>query len=201
MTELFGPEIQQEVLSWAYEEAEPSSWSAGRWLVPGLIERDPYDAAYDQLTHDEFLTFRLSVLSAAFDRKAARVLSERFGVTLAERRVLGAVVSHDRVRFSELVKYLTIDGAQISRAASALIERGLIRRSPDPLDGRSWILSPTARGRLLDQKIVNGGRENQRAILSNLTSEERITFYQATAKLLDWLDRGAPTLSNAPDSY
>ncbi len=163
-----------------------------RWAVPDMIGRDPTDRAYDRLAHDEFLTFRLSVLSAAFDRKAARVLSENFDVTLAERRVLGAIVFHGNIRFGELVKHLTIDGAQISRATASLIERGLVKRSRDKADGRSAILSPTTRGRNLDERIIDGGRGNQRQILANLTSDEREIFYRSIGKLMNWLESGAP---------
>lgn len=163
-----------------------------RWTVPDMIRRDPTDPTYDRLAHDEFLTFRLSVLSAAFDRKAARVLSENFDVTLAERRVLGAIVYNGTIRFGELVKHLTIDGAQISRATASLIQRGLVKRSRDKTDGRSAILSPTARGRHLDERIINGGRENQKQILANLTSDEREMFYSSIGKLMNWLESGAP---------
>lgn len=163
-----------------------------RWAVPDMIRLDPSDPAYDRLAHDEFLTFRLSVLSAAFDRKAARVLSENFDVTLAERRVLGAIVFHGTIRFGELVKRLTIDGAQISRATASLMERGLVKRSRDKTDGRSAILSPTARGRHLDERIIDGGRGNQKQILANLTSDEREIFYRSIGKLMSWLEGGAP---------
>lgn len=157
-----------------------------------MVRLDPTDPAYAAMTHEEFLTFRLSVLSAAFDRKAARVLSEKFGLTLAERRVLGAIVYYRSMRFSDLVKCLTIDGGQISRAAAALVKRGLAKRIPDKVDGRSAAFVPTARGRALDARIISGGRNNQRAILSQLTADEREAIYSGIGKLMSWLESGAP---------
>jgi len=159
-----------------------------QWPVPSMVHLDPSDSAYDQMEHEEFLTFRLSILSAAFDRKAARRLTEKFGLSLAQRRVLGAIVYYDAIRFGELVKHLSIDGGQISRAASELVNMGLVRRVPDKSDGRSAILVPTSRGKALDKKIIDGGKTNQRAILSNLSSDERVVFYRSVGKLLSWLD-------------
>ena len=61
-------------------------------------------------------------------------------------KVFTTVVRHGTVSQSALGELLLADKGQISRTVRDLEQQGLIARTPDPDDGRSSILSPTASG-------------------------------------------------------
>lgn len=61
-------------------------------------------------------------------------------------RVFTTIVQRESVTASALAEEFMADKALISRAVRELESLGLIRRTPDPSDGRSAQLSPTAEG-------------------------------------------------------
>ena len=62
--------------------------------------------------------------------------------------LLLAIVDDKRgARASDLADSLQVHKSTVSRAVRALTEMGLVDRAPDPDDGRSQVLTPTAEGR------------------------------------------------------
>jgi len=61
-------------------------------------------------------------------------------------KVFTTIVRRERVTLSALAESLVADKGQISRTVRELEGLGLIQRTPDPDDGRSSLLSPTAFG-------------------------------------------------------
>ena len=57
------------------------------------------------------------------------------------------------VRLSELAQYLGLDVSTVSRQVQQLEQRGLVDRSPDPLDGRAALLELSVPGRDIMQKM------------------------------------------------
>jgi DNA-binding MarR family transcriptional regulator len=72
----------------------------------------------------------------------------------------------------------------------ALEQQGLIVRSPDPEDGRRYIITPSAAGR----RLAEEDRDSRhawliRALDEHLTAEQLGTVHQALALLAEILDR------------
>ena len=61
-------------------------------------------------------------------------------------KVFTTIVRRESVTLSSLAESLMADKGQISRTVRELEELGLVTRTPDPADGRSSLLSPTATG-------------------------------------------------------
>ena len=61
-------------------------------------------------------------------------------------KVFTTIVRRESVTLSSLAESLMADKGQISRTVRELEELGLVTRTPDPADGRSSLLSPTASG-------------------------------------------------------
>ncbi|WP_159499349.1 MarR family winged helix-turn-helix transcriptional regulator [Microbacterium sp. 18062] len=61
-------------------------------------------------------------------------------------KVFTTIVRHESVTQSALADALLLDKGQLSRTVRELEQLGLVERSPDPSDGRSSLLSPTAFG-------------------------------------------------------
>ena len=60
------------------------------------------------------------------------------------------------MRLSELAQYLGLDVSTVSRQVQHLEQRGLVDRSPDPLDGRAALLELSVPGRDIMQKMRDG---------------------------------------------
>jgi DNA-binding MarR family transcriptional regulator len=85
----------------------------------------------------------------------AETVRQRAGaeVDRASYAVLVRVAELGPVRLSELAQYLGLDVSTVSRQVQQLEQRGLIDRSPDPLDGRAALLDLSARGREQTQRM------------------------------------------------
>lgn len=61
-------------------------------------------------------------------------------------KVFTTIVRREQVTLSALAETLHADKGQMSRTVRELESLGLVTRTPDPTDGRSSLLSPTAAG-------------------------------------------------------
>jgi DNA-binding MarR family transcriptional regulator len=102
---------------------------------------------------DDFLPYRAGVAAG----EIARVLDpqyQRYGLTLPEIAVLSVLAEETSVTQQTIVVRSVMEKFTISRAARALLGRGLVERSDHATDGRSHLLSLTAAGRRLYAQIV-----------------------------------------------
>ena len=85
----------------------------------------------------------------------AETVRQRAGaeVDRAGYAVLVRVSELGPVRLSELAQYLGLDVSTVSRQVQQLEQRGLVDRSPDPLDGRAALLELSVPGREIMQKM------------------------------------------------
>ena len=122
---------------------------------------------------DDFVPFRLSVASNAVSGVIARAYQRRFGLKVAEWRVIAVLAERDGLTSQEIVERTVMDKVTVSRAVQALIERGLVGRRPHDADRRSHRLSLTGEGRSLHEEVAPLALEFERAVLSGLSEAER----------------------------
>lgn len=97
-----------------------------------------------------------------------------------QARVLGHLHTHagERMGVARLAQDLQVSRPTISDCVKALVDRGLLRRSADPLDARSHSLSLSGKGRRvllantasagLDHSIATMGEADKEALLQGL---------------------------------
>jgi DNA-binding MarR family transcriptional regulator len=85
----------------------------------------------------------------------AETVRQRAGAEIdrAGYGVLVRVAELGPVRLSELAQYLGLDVSTVSRQVQQLEQRGLVERSPDPLDGRASLLDLSEQGRETTHKM------------------------------------------------
>jgi DNA-binding MarR family transcriptional regulator len=135
----------------------------------------------------EFLTFRLNILYRLLDRQTTKILVDKFGLSLAEWRVLSRLAANSPMTVRKIAAMIHLDKAQISRAAASLIRRGYAVRTEDPTDGRSTSFSITSVGRKRYQTMLPVSRNRNRDLLKQLGSGQRRELFEAIAKLTDYL--------------
>jgi DNA-binding MarR family transcriptional regulator len=108
------------------------------------------------------------------------------GLTLTAHAALATIETHAPITPGRLAAHEGVRRPTMTRTIQALLERGLITRAPDPLDGRvSWLqVSPEGR------RLLNRARLRSDAFLSTrlkrLTAQDRETLAKA-AELLERL--------------
>jgi DNA-binding MarR family transcriptional regulator len=92
---------------------------------------------------DRFLTYRLHRVAKISDRDSAAAYQAECGLSLSEGRCLAAVGQFEPASVKDLARLANLDKANASRAADALVERGLVAKAASSTDGRGVALSLT----------------------------------------------------------
>ncbi|HWX12645.1 MAG TPA: MarR family transcriptional regulator, partial [Trinickia sp.] len=92
---------------------------------------------------DQFLIYRMHVLSKLSDRGISERYQAKLDITLPEARVIASVGSFGPFSIMDLAKHANLDKSQASRAAEALFRRGLVQRKTSREDGRVVLISLT----------------------------------------------------------
>jgi DNA-binding MarR family transcriptional regulator len=138
--------------------------------------REPYDVR-------TLLSHRILVLSNTLGKGAVRLYAQRFGVPLAEWRLLAALAIEAPASVNALAAALSTDKGWISRTAASLVEKGLAATRPDPDDARSFQIVLTPAGRAIHKRIVPAALERQRKLLEGFTEKELATLDDLLARL------------------
>jgi DNA-binding MarR family transcriptional regulator len=123
---------------------------------------------------DQFIPYRLSVASNAVSTRIAQSYRKRFGLKIAEWRLIAILAESERLTPHALCEATRMDKISVSRAAAALIERGLVEASDNPGDGRSHILSLTEDGCSLYAEIAPTALAMETELLARFTDDERV---------------------------
>jgi DNA-binding MarR family transcriptional regulator len=134
-------------------------------------------------TIEQFLPFRLSVLSNRLTRAAARVYSRRFRLSAPEWRTMAVLGRYGAMNANNVVERTAMDKVRVSRAVARLTAAGHITRRVDPADHRRAILDLTPQGVSTYQQIVPWLRAVQDEILAGLNVGERSLLDQVLVKL------------------
>ena len=120
----------------------------------------------------KLLTFRLFILSRLITRQSTRYLKKHHDLSVAEWAILAQLADVSPRTLRQFAGYNHIDKAQLSRASSALLKRGLLEREFDPKDGRSVLFLITPEGRELRDKVLPARREFNKKLMDQLSEED-----------------------------
>lgn len=159
-----------------------------RMTVARTTPRPPAGrSAYD---FRALLTYRLLVLSNTLGKGALRLYAGRYGVPLAEWRVLAALALEAPISINALAAALRADKGWVSRVVGALAGKGLAAVGGDVADARRVRVQLTDAGKLLYARILPAAIARQRKLVSVLTPAELRTL----DRLLEKLQRQADQL-------
>lgn len=133
---------------------------------------------------EQFLTYRMHVLNKLSDRGIGERYQTKLGITLPEARVIASVGSFGPFSIMDLAKHANLDKSQASRAAEALIQRGLVGRAPSAEDGRVVVISLTPEGRALFRKVMPIARKWNADLFSCLDEAQAQALGRALDKVI-----------------
>jgi DNA-binding MarR family transcriptional regulator len=121
---------------------------------------------------DELFLYRLSRLRAAGGRRVIRLCEGEFGITRREWGLLGLLARDDGILSSQLAERAHLDRARTSRAVSALVAKGLVRRTIRTGDRRAVALHLTDEGQAVNAALLPRVSAINRELLSVLSASE-----------------------------
>lgn len=125
---------------------------------------------------DDMLLYVLWQLQAAARRPVVRLCEAQFGITRREWRMLAQLADSESMASSALAERAALDRAQTSRAVSALVQKGLVARTPRPGNRREVLLHLTERGRALYAALLPRVAAINQELLSVLSETEVATL-------------------------
>lgn len=130
-----------------------------------------------------FVPYLLSITSNAVSERIAREYHSRFGLRIAEWRVMAILGDTGEATQRDLTQLTVMDKVAVNRACKTLAARELITRAPNRSDGRSHLLELTATGRALHDEILPLALGLEERMLAALTESERQALVAALAKV------------------
>lgn len=145
----------------------------------------PRHAAPPLLRLADFTPYQLSVASNAVSRTIADSYETMFGLKIPEWRLMALLGEHGSVNQRDLCGLSEMDKVTVSRAAQALVARGLVERLPSEGDRRSHALALTRAGQRLYARIVPAALGMEAEVLAVLDPRELATLKSLLVRLRD----------------
>ncbi len=145
---------------------------------------------------EQFLPYRLSLLSNRMSQAMADEYQQRFALSMTEWRVMAVLARFDgeAVSAREVTSYTAMDKVAVSRALSRLVAAGRVARHTDANDKRRAVLQLTTKGWKIHDSVVPLARAHELALLSLLSGEEQ----RVLGRVLEKLTAGARVMIEAP---
>lgn len=152
---------------------------------PSALPRPPNPRLEQQLS------YRLHLLHKLTDSASAEAYLRDCGLPLSEGRCLAAAGTFAPLSVVELGQRANLDKGQASRAAQALVERGLLSKTASATDGRGVVLSLTEAGQAAHQQVMALIQRRNEQIFGCLDPTERDQFSVLLERLIAHACRSA----------
>lgn len=142
------------------------------------------EQAQKELILEDFLPYRLAILSHTVSTLIARVYDKRFGLTIPEWRVIAIVGRFPGLSAVEVAERTMLDKVAVSRAVTKLIKAGRIEREFADADRRRSILTLSEEGRKVHDEIAPLALGMEEDLLHGLSDEQIATLNTVIERLL-----------------
>ena len=136
-----------------------------------------------RLTLDAFLPYRLSIASNRVSSAVATAYQALFALKIPEWRLIAVIAEGEAMTQQALGAATQMDKVTVSRAAIALVDRGLVKRAPNPDDQRSHLLSLSKAGQALYESVAPKALALEAGIFAGFSSEELAQFAAMLARI------------------
>jgi MarR family transcriptional regulator, organic hydroperoxide resistance regulator len=143
--------------------------------------------------YDENIGVLLAHICKA-QRNLAEAAFNKLGLHVGQERVLLGLMDQESLGQSDLVTQLCVEPPTVTKMLQRMEKAGLVERRQDEQDGRAARVKVTARGRALQQPILQIWGDLEGRMLANMTMTEqtllRRLLMQALANLTTLQDEG-----------
>jgi len=132
---------------------------------------------------DDFLPYRLSIVTNHISQAFARRYSEAFGLAIPEWRVMAVLGNFAPLTANQLCRRTAMDKVKVSRAVASLLAAGHVRKQANPVDRRSTLLRLAPKGRRTYRRIVPLALDLEATLTAALAPGDRDALAATLAKL------------------
>jgi len=141
-------------------------------------------AAAEELVLEEFLPYRLSILSNRVSRAIAARYAETFNLTIPEWRIIAVLGRAEALSAKEIAEATEMDKVAVSRAVARLVAAKRVVARADRADARRQNLALTREGEALYTRIAPIALASERKLLASLDQRERAQLDALLDRLL-----------------
>ncbi|MEP9403391.1 MarR family transcriptional regulator [Sphingomonas sp. VNH70] len=142
-----------------------------------------------RLLLDDFLPYRLSIASNRVSDAIASTYRSLFGLRIPEWRLVTVIAESDGITQQALCVATRMDKVTVSRAAIALVDRGLVERRANTGDQRSHLLTLTTAGRTLYDEVAPKALKIERDLFAGFSADEIDVLRDMLARVQAAADR------------
>lgn len=132
---------------------------------------------------ENFLPYRLSVLSNRVSQIIASRYETRFGMVMTEWRVMAVLGRFPNLSAGGVAERTAMDKVAVSRAVAGMLKRGLIERDTHGDDRRRSVLALSPAGYAVYDEVAPMALECERRLLAPLSEEERTVLNRLIDRL------------------
>ena len=140
--------------------------------------------APSKLHLENFLPYRLSVLSNTVSGAIAAAYFAHFGLSIPEWRVMAVLAANPGLSAAEVTARTAMDKVAVSRALARLVEAGRVDRAIHDGDKRRSVLNLTEAGWTIHDQVAPMARAREREVLAKLDADERTWLGRILDKLM-----------------
>ena len=133
---------------------------------------------------EQFMPYQISVLAGRLSRRLEARYHERFGIRVAEWRMVAHLSQVDSASMRDLQVRVELHKSRVSRAARRLEAAGYIRRTQSRADRRIVELALTGKGRAMVNELLPITDRFQKELKDEL-GEDHLAFRSGLSKLLE----------------
>ena len=142
-------------------------------------------APAELLVLEEFLPYRLSILSNRVSRAIAARYAKTFDLTIPEWRIIAVLGRRPGLTAKEVAEATEMDKVAVSRAVAKLAQSKRVVARADREDARRQSLSLTAQGESVHARIAPIALESEQRLLAAFDAREREQLDTLLGRLLD----------------
>jgi DNA-binding MarR family transcriptional regulator len=150
------------------------------------VTRPTADERHRSARLDDALAFRIHRTNRLLRTHLRRFLdAHEPGLSPEQWFVLVRIAERAPVRQVDLAEPVLGDPPNVSRLVDALADRGLVGRSPDPADRRSWSLALTPDGRERVDRLLERTVAERQLVFAGLEADELAALDTALQRIDD----------------
>jgi DNA-binding MarR family transcriptional regulator len=104
-----------------------------------------------------------------------------FSLSQGESHILAQLAASGPASVADLHRGLAHKRSTLTSILDRLVERGLVVREVSPADRRTFIITPTARGRRVARRVHRHLEELERAVVAGVSADEVRAFTKVLA--------------------
>jgi len=152
-----------------------------------------------QLDLERYVPALVTFLSNKLSSGASNCYRKHFDIGVIEWRILAMLKIEPNISANRISHVIGLDKAAISRGLKHLLESELVSFIKDSKDARSSLISLTAKGEKLHDRVLLVALEREKLLLSGLSNQELDILVKALLKLnqnVKKVNAFDPTLEN-----